>query len=524
LRRRLATLTLSAAALAVTATACGPSYPPQYVPGAAPPPISQAGVWRTPNFAAFNSITNEHFSSPAVGDFWNNGGRQIAAGYSDGMLYLTDATTGRVTYQFYTGAGAIQASPVVADVNKDGRLDIVVTNTRGDVWAVTPSNNTTPFHMTIGNGSTSNGAFATPVVADINGDGINDIVETGWDQYLHVWSTRWNGSTFPELPGFPLHLQDTSWSSPAVADVDKDGKPEIIFGYDCDGAPGQYCRTRYNNYGGFVTVIRSNGTIQPGWPRFVPHQVVWSTPAVSDINGNGWLDVVVGTGNMNATMYDGGRQPMDGGHVVNAFTGRTGIPLAGWPAAIQANATGSPVVADLDNDGHKEVVEIGEDGRMYVFNSAGVVRAMTCVADNLNGCPHWLHTTPSIADVNNDGKQEIVVGGEQWLDVYSYTNGAPSDRPRLAGQRKRLQRLRCCPAGDQRRREGDRVRQHRHSLRRPGRGTARLEVSHCARGSGLAGIQTRCRPHGHRLTPDLSARRRCPDYLVPGSGVVLPTS
>lgn len=420
--RRIAALTLSLGVAAVTATACGPSYPPQYVPGAAPG-IAQAYVSRTSNFLNFYSISNEHFSSPAVGDFVAPGKPSIIAGYSDGWVRVTDAATGAPQWSFNTGAGAVQASPVVTDVNGDGKLDAVLANTRGDIWVVTPSTGSAWFHTTIGSGAVNNGAFATPAVADINGDGYKDIVETGWDQMLHVWST--NPASFGrELPGFPLHLQDTSWSSPAVADVDKDGKPEIIFGYDCDGAPGQYCRTRYNSYGGFVTVIRSNGSIQPGWPRFVPHQVVWSTPAVADINGDGWLDVVVGTGNMNATMYDGGKQPMDGGHVVNAFTGRNGATLPGWPSGIQANATGSPVVADLDNDGHKEVVEIGEDGRMYVFNSVGVVQALTCVSDSFNNCPHWLHTTPSIADVNNDGKQEIVVGGEQWLDVYSYNRGA----------------------------------------------------------------------------------------------------
>lgn len=420
--RRIAALTLSLGVAAVTATACGPSYPPQYVPGAAPG-IAQAYVSRTSNFLNFYSISNEHFSSPAVGDFVAPGKPSIIAGYSDGWVRVTDAATGAPQWSFNTGAGAVQASPVVSDVNGDGKLDAVLANTRGDIWVVTPSTGSAWFHTTIGSGAVNNGAFATPAVADINGDGYKDIVETGWDQMLHVWST--NPASFGrELPGFPLHLQDTSWSSPAVADVDKDGKPEIIFGYDCDGAPGQYCRTRYNSYGGFVTVIRSNGSIQPGWPRFVPHQVVWSTPAVADINGDGWLDVVVGTGNMNATMYDGGKQPMDGGHVVNAFTGRNGATLPGWPSGIQANATGSPVVADLDNDGHKEVVEIGEDGRMYVFNSVGVVQALTCVSDSFNNCPHWLHTTPSIADVNNDGKQEIVVGGEQWLDVYSYNRGA----------------------------------------------------------------------------------------------------
>jgi hypothetical protein len=420
--RRLASLALTAGAVAIATAACGPVLPPQYVPGSAPG-IAKIYNARTPNFAAFHSITNEHFASPAVGDFYGDG-PVVAAGYSDGWVRFTNAATGALRWSFYTGAGAVQSSPVVVDLNKDGNLDVVVTNTLGDVWSVTPKTHATPFHVRIGNGTNNSGAFATPAVADINGDGVLDVVETGWDQYLHVWSSRWNGTRFPELPGFPLHLQDTSWSSPAVADVDKDGKPEIIFGYDCDGAPGQYCRTRFNSYGGFVTVIRNNGAIQPGWPRFVSHQVVWSTPAVADLNGDGWLDVVVGTGNMNATMYDGGKQPMDGGHVVNAYTGRNGAALPGWPVAISANATGSPVVADLDADGHKEVIEIGEDGRMYIMNSAGQVTALTCVADNFNGCPHWLHTTPSVADVNNDGRQEIVVGGEQWLDVYSYNRGA----------------------------------------------------------------------------------------------------
>jgi hypothetical protein len=410
---------------AMTAAACGPALPPQYVPSGNIPTLSRVGPWVTPTFAKNYSITGEHFSAPAVGDFWNNGKQEVAAGYPDGYVRVFDpAKNGQIVYSFFTGPGAVHSSPVVVDVNKDGRLDLVVSNTSGDIWALTPSTGAKPFHQHIGSGATNNGAFATPAVADINNDGVNDIVETGWDQKLHVWSTAWNGRTFPELPGFPIALQDTSWSSPAVADVDHDGKKEIIFGYDCDGAPGQYCRARYNNYGGFVTVIRSNGAIQPGWPRFVPHQVVWSTPAVTDLNGDGQLDVVVGTGNMPATMYDGGRQKMDGGNVINAFNARTGAPLLGWPASVSANATGSPAVGDLNGDGRKEVVEIAEDGMMSVFNSAGTMTARTCVADNLNGCPHWLHSSVSIADIDNNGRQEIVVGGEQWLDVYSYTNGA----------------------------------------------------------------------------------------------------
>jgi len=425
--RRVAMAVLTVGLTGAVAAGCGPAMPAQYYPSGNVPILSRVGPWATPTFAHNYSITGEHFSAPAVGDFWGNGHQEVAAGYPDGYLRVFDpAKNGQVVYSFYTGPGAVHSSPVVTDVNKDGHLDLVVSNTSGDIWGVTPSTGQQFFHQHIGNGQTNNGAFATPAVADILNNGVNDIVETGWDQMLHVWSTRWDGRTrtFPELPGFPLHLQDTSWSSPAVADINHDGKKEIVFGYDCDGAPGQYCRTRYNSYGGFVTVIRPDGTIQPGWPRFVPHQVIWSTPAVADLTGTGQLDVVVGTGNMPATMYDGGQQKMDGGNVVNAYVASTGATLPGWPARVAANATGSPAVGDLNGDGKKETVEIAEDGRLSVLDSTGATTAITCVADSFTSCPHWLHSSVSIADVFGDGHQQIVVGGEQWLDVYSYHNGS----------------------------------------------------------------------------------------------------
>ena len=423
--RRFAVAVLTVGLTGALAAGCGPGLPAQYYPSGNGTLLNRLGPWATPTFARNFSITGEHFSAPAVGDFWGDGHQEVAAGYSDGYVRVFDpAKNGQVVYSFYTGPGAVHSSPVVTDVNKDGHLDLVVANTSGDIWGVTPATGQQFFHQHIGSGATNNGAFATPAVADILGNGVNDIVETGWDQMLHVWSTRWDGRTFPELPGFPLHLQDTSWSSPAVADINHDGKKEIVFGYDCDGAPGQYCRTRYNSYGGFVTVIRPDGTIQPGWPRFVPHQVIWSTPAVADLTGTGQLDVVVGTGNMPATMYDGGQQKMDGGNVVNAYVAATGATLPGWPAHVAANATGSPAVGDLNGDGKKETVEIAEDGRMSVLDSTGATTAITCVADSFTSCPHWMHSSVSIADVFGDGHQQIVVGGEQWLDVYSYHNGS----------------------------------------------------------------------------------------------------
>ena len=59
----------------------------------------------------------------------------------------------------------------------------------------------------------------------------------------------------------------------------------------------------------------------PGFPKNID-QTIYSSPAVADLNNDGWLDIVVGTGNFYA----------DKGKKVHAWD-RHGNPLPGWPVA-----------------------------------------------------------------------------------------------------------------------------------------------------------------------------------------------
>ncbi|HLZ38780.1 MAG TPA: VCBS repeat-containing protein, partial [Mycobacteriales bacterium] len=170
------------------------------------------------------------------------------------------------------------------------------------------------------------GVFATPVAADLDRDGWQEIIVPSWDHWLHVWHARGGGNA----RGFPVFLKDTSWSSPAVADIDRDGWLDIVFGYDCDGAPGQPCHPAR---GGYLTAVRHDGRVKAGWPRFIRDQVVWSSPALVDLTGDGRLDVVVGTGSY----------PMAGGRSVYAFRS-DGRPL--WRTAVGGRTMSSPAVGD----------------------------------------------------------------------------------------------------------------------------------------------------------------------------------
>ncbi len=357
--------------------------------------------------------SSEYASSPALADLDGDNRPELVVAAPNGTVTATRLTDGATRWRRSLGRTAIQASPVVTDVDNDGRVDVVVATMDGRVLLLDGQTGGVkrtyrqgaPQFCPSGVDCRPDGFYATPVVADVNGDGRNDIVAPSYDHSVYAWSV---GGTLL----WRSFLYDTLWSSPAAVDVDKDGRLEVVLGGDIyAGNPLGLPR------GGLLWVLNGrNGTRFPGYPRSLPGQTTWSSPAIADLDGDTRLDVIVGSGT-NGPFGDGADARR-----LWAFTLADRRDLPGWPVTMPGRVVNQPAVGDIDNDGRLEVVAASEGGYLTALAHNGARQWSTCNAAATNQCPGWpnlpSHGGVAIADVDDDGNQEVISALSQRLRVY----------------------------------------------------------------------------------------------------------
>lgn len=206
---------------------------------------------------------------------------------------LTKGSDGQPTVQRHViGAEGGGHGYAFGDVNGDGREDVLseigwYERPAGDVWA-----KPWKFHPET--------ALPHPccpfIVADLNGDGRNDLI---WGKG-HDYGIYWREQGRPNADGattWKEHLIDKSWSQPhamAWVDIDGDGQPELITGKRArahgDGDPGgkePECLYYYKWDKSALSFTRH--TISPpGGGVGCGMQI-----RVADLNGDGRPDIVV---------------------------------------------------------------------------------------------------------------------------------------------------------------------------------------------------------------------------------------
>jgi hypothetical protein len=204
-------------------------------------------------------------------------------------------------------AGRAPMAIAIADVNGDGKPDLVTANNQGwDVSVIL---------------ATGGGAFAAPqsrpggtspravAVADLDGDGVADIVVADASA---ITVDRATGSTTYATGSLPASL--------AIGDLDGDGHPDIVVAFDL----------------GFLAVLRNKGDGTFEAPAV--HAIIGDHVALADVDGDGALDVVVSGSGVRVVHNDG--------------QGKLAAPVE-YAAGADAS---SITIADVDGDGFPDLV------------------------------------------------------------------------------------------------------------------------------------------------------------------------
>lgn len=115
----------------------------------------------------------------------------------------------------------------LVDLNGDGALDIVLSNDRPDPKVILLNDGKGHFHRasTFGDSIWDTRNVA---IADLDGDGRIDLVvpaRDGTQSYVYINTGK---ATFPESSRIPFGLSDASVRMAAVADLDGDGRKDIV--------------------------------------------------------------------------------------------------------------------------------------------------------------------------------------------------------------------------------------------------------------------------------------------------------
>lgn len=337
---------------------------------------------------------------------------------------------------------------------------------------------------------------AAAPVGDIAGDPTLEIIVPGdlaGVRGLHAFD-----HTGTPLAGWPFRLDepdvvDQSYSTPAIVDLDGDGKDEVVVvGFIQRNVPGRGVRSVIENTTSLFGIEGSGDLKWEATDDILP----FSTASVADLTGNASLDIIVG-GAANLRRYDNNGSLVAGWQVqtigdiivrvpvladvdgipgngleIIACTPESGVPNSAfvyvwnddgslhdpaWPIALDACV--APAVANLDGDptnGNEIVMAISHaepaaDPGTGFLNTFSVF-AWHADGTDVSGWPHHflrdpsalpddrILSSPSIADLDGDGNLEVIVGtygqgnpASGNLFVFHHDGSLDPDWPQWAG-------------------------------------------------------------------------------------------
>jgi hypothetical protein len=280
---------------------------------------------------------------------------------------LTNAGGGvmrsEIEYPVGTAAegGTLWAQSLTAgDLDGDGRPDVVVglddyvyiTETGGQIGVMLTQDGgvlspETTYENTVLPGPAGGTYFRGPstlAIADLDGDGKNDVVIATTDAHAGVYMNRGDGTLAPETE-YAVGKDGVSGArtTVAVGDLNGDGRPDLAIATNVGPTLGVLLNTGGGTFAPLASVLDGDAGDAGGGSDY-------AYLAIADLDGDGKNDIV--------TSGVWGDQPG-----VSIFINQGGMTFAPpvTYAADHSDFTSAMAVADLDRDGLSDIVVVSND-------------------------------------------------------------------------------------------------------------------------------------------------------------------
>ncbi|MBS3778253.1 MAG: PQQ-binding-like beta-propeller repeat protein, partial [Candidatus Thermoplasmatota archaeon] len=346
-------------------------------------------------------------------------------GYTQAIGYIKQPTE---KWRFNTN-DSIYSSCAIIGKNENNQETIIITGSKdGHIYAIDSNGEQLWNKMTHGSVDSS------PSIMNIDETPEYEVIIGSDDGSLYVLNAetgneKWSRKT-----------ENAIDSSPVIDDIDNDGKKELIIGssdktlYVFDAETGNEKWSRKTNDAILSSPATYNNNIYIGSNDNNIYcyngnngQEQWNAPTNGKVTAsptiaNGHLYIGSNDNNMYSFNAETGEKEWEyqtngpiqstaaiaehiyfGSEDGNIYCINTNGNLQ-WTYTTQASIISSPAIADIDNDGKNEIIIGSRDGNLYCIENGEL--------DWKYQVGHNIDTSPAITDINADGYAEIIFGSD----------------------------------------------------------------------------------------------------------------